>query len=103
MTLYQTNVVNWLQFSIALLSLCCSIMTLFLIYYMRIRNGYFLLITSMTIFQLIYDFNFTLAVIKGYENCVAWHFLDYLGGLSFSFWSNIVSYVALYIVVKIRS
>jgi hypothetical protein len=57
----------------------------------------------MTVSQILYDINFLQSIIPGYENCIAWHVLDYLGGLSFSIWSNILSFVVLYIVVKIRS
>lgn len=99
----QELTIRWTRFSLATISLICSFCTLFLIYYMKIRSGYFLLITSMTFFQILYDINFMQGVLPGYANCMAWHFLDYLGGLSFSLWSNILSFIVLFIVVKIRS
>lgn len=95
--------IDWMRFCVALISFLCSSCTLFLIYHMKVRNGYFLLIASMTAFQILYDINFMQGVLPSYANCVAWHVLDYLGGLSFSIWSNILSFIVLYIVVKIRS
>lgn len=87
----------------AMVSLCCSLVTLYLIYYMKIRNGYLLLISSMTVCQVIYDINFIQGIIPGYANCVIWNVFNILGGLSVSIWSNIISYVALYVIVEIRS
>jgi hypothetical protein len=103
LSIEEEDTVNWTRFTMATLSFCCSLCTLFLIYHMKIRNGYFLLVSSMTVMNIIYDINFMQGTIPGYANCLAWHVLDYLGGLSFSLWSNIISYVVLYIVVKIRS
>ncbi|RYH20262.1 hypothetical protein EON65_23980 [archaeon] len=70
---------------------------------MGIRNGYLLLITSMTVCQIIYDINFIQGVIPGYVNCVIWNVFDILGGLSVALWSNVISYVAMHVIVNVRS
>lgn len=99
----QINTCNWIYFSLATLSLICTLTTLFLIHYMGIRNGYLLLITSMTVCQIIYDINFIQGVIPGYYNCVIWNVFDILGGLSVALWSNVISYVAMHVIINVRS
>lgn len=96
-------IANWVQFSVATISFFCSLSTLLLIHRMRILNGYFAIIASMTVCQMTYEFNFILGVLPGYVNCILYNMLDVFGGLSFSLWSNVLSYVVLYIVVNIRS
>lgn len=99
----QINVCNWVYFTIATISLGCSCLTLYLIYHMKIRNGYLLLITSMTACQVIYDINFIQGVIPGYINCIIWNVFNVFGGLSVSLWSNLISFVTVFVIVEIRS
>eukprot|EP01039_Chlorochromonas_danica_P011215 gene11215-12507_t len=70
---------------------------------MKIRNGYLLLITSMTACQVIYDINFIQGVIPGYVNCIIWNVFNVFGGLSVSLWSNLISFVTVFVIVEIRS
>jgi hypothetical protein len=100
---YALYVRNWLQFSVALLSLSCSLLTLFIIKYMRIWNGNILLITMLTSFQVLYDINFMLAISDSFASCVIWNFLDVLGGLATSFTTNVMAFTAVYVTVRIRS
>ena len=66
-------------------------------------NGYLLLILSMACCQILYDLNYMLGISNSYSGCLAWHFLDILGGLSVSMWTNILSFIIYYIVTFIKS
>ena len=66
-------------------------------------NGYLLLILSMACCQILYDLNYMLGISYSYSGCMAWHFLDILGGLSVSLWTNILSFIVYYIVTFIKS
>ena len=66
-------------------------------------NGYLLLILSMACCQILYDLNYMLGISHSYSGCLVWHFLDILGGLSVSFWTNILSFIIYYIVTFIKS
>lgn len=102
-TNYQREVANWTEFSLATVSLVCALLTLLTVAFMKSWNGYIALICSMVFFQILYDINFILGVCPGYAACVTWNFLDVLGGLSVSFWSNAISFVIMITVVKTRS
>jgi hypothetical protein len=103
LTNHEIYIRNWTEFGVAWCSLIASLLTIFVIIYMRQWNGYLLLIVSMVFFQIVYDVNFLLGVYPGFTACLAWNFLDVLGGLSLSFWTNILSYVVMYIVINIES
>ncbi len=60
-----------------------------------------LLIVTMTFMQLLYDINYMLGIVDGFDACMTWHFLDILGGLGCTFTTNVISFVILYIVNKI--
>ena len=66
-------------------------------------SGYFLLIVSMALCQILYDFSYMLRVVKQYPNCLVSYFLTWLGGLSVAIWSNILSFIIYYVVTYIRS
>lgn len=66
-------------------------------------NGYLLLVVSMTFCEILYDINFMLAVSSSSNACYTEHFLDILGGLSLSIWTNIISFVIMYVVTYLRS
>ncbi len=102
-TNHQIEVSDWTGFSFAVVSLICSLTTLLLIYLMRVWNGYLLLITSMTAFQVLYDINYILGAVPTYAACATWNFLDILGGLSVTLWTNIISFIVMFVVMKIRS
>lgn len=66
-------------------------------------NGYLLLIASTTICQCLYDINYILGITNSYSGCVTWHFLDLLGGMSVTIWTNVLSFAIYYVVTYIRS
>lgn len=99
----QIELSNWVEFGVAAGSFFCSLLTLIIIYYLRSWNGYLLLISTMVFFQMLYDVNYLLGVVAGYQACQAWNILDVLGGLAVSFWSNVISFVVLFVVVKVKS
>ena len=66
-------------------------------------NGYLLLVASMTFCEILYDFNFMLAVSSSSSACYTEQFLDIVGGLSLSIWTNIISFVIMYVVTYLRS
>jgi hypothetical protein len=100
---YVIYVRDWLEFSIALLSLLCSLTTLFVIKSMKIWNGNILLISTLTWFQILYDINFLFGPSDYYETCVIWNFLDILGGLGTSFTTNVIAFTMIYVTVRIKS
>lgn len=70
---------------------------------MKVWNGNFLLLTNLTVLQVIYDINFLLGISPGFASCVIWNFLDILGGLGVSFTSNVISFTVVYVVTNIQS
>lgn len=90
-----------ISFVIATISLICTTTTLVLIKLMKTWNGHMLLIATMTGMQLLYDINYMLGIVPGFDACMTWHFLDILGGLGCTFTTNVISFVILYIVNKI--
>jgi hypothetical protein len=57
----------------------------------------------MTVCQVFYDVNYILGAVPGYVACATWNFLDILGGLSVTLWTNIISFIVMFVVMKIRS
>jgi hypothetical protein len=100
---YDLLVIQWLGFCVGMVSLLCSATTLLLIGMMKTWNGYLLLITSMTICQVLYDVNYILGVVPTYGGCLTWHFLDVLGGLGVACWTSIISFIVMFVVRKIHS
>lgn len=66
-------------------------------------NGYLLIIASMSCCQILYDLNYMLGITSTFAGCVAWHFLDMLGGLSVTIWTNILSFIIYFVVTFIQS
>jgi hypothetical protein len=66
-------------------------------------NGYLLLVASMTLCEMLYDINYMLKISSSPIACYTWQFLDILGGLSLSIWTNIISFVIMYVVIYLRS
>ncbi len=63
-------------------------------------SGYGILLTHLTVSQLIYDCSFLL--LAGYQNvyCInVINFLSILGGTSTAMWSNVISVVVVYVVL----
>lgn len=86
-------------FCVGTTSLICTIFTLLLIYVSKKWNGYLLLLTSMTIFQIFYDVNYILRIYNLSTVCWVTQFLDLLGGLGSNFWTNILAFVITYTLV----
>lgn len=81
------------------ISILCSILTLRLIYVMGRWNGFLLLITSMTICQLIYDSIIILIPLSILYDIYDWvTFISTFGGLASTLWTNVIACVVLYIV-----
>lgn len=96
-------VLNWLGFGFGTLSLICSLMTLFLVYRMKIWNGFLLILVSTSICQVLYDLNYMIGITNDYDWCLVWNFLDIFGGLSVALWTNILSFIIVYILVHIKN
>jgi hypothetical protein len=82
------------------ISLVCSLFTLLLIYYSKKWTGYLLLLVSLTVSQIVYDFNYIFRIVETDAMCHFTMFLDVWGGLGISFWVNILSFVVAYTVVS---
>ncbi|RYH05263.1 hypothetical protein EON65_45195 [archaeon] len=100
----RQQAVRIVSLSFGLASFVCSSLTLLLIYMMRVQNGYLLILLTMTLAQLMYDVNYILRVDSHNDDaCYVSQFLDLVGGLSVSFWVNILSYSVTYTIVRCQS
>lgn len=103
LTNHEIYIRNWTEFAVSFASLIATLLQLLTIFRMRSWNGYILLICSMCFFQILYDVNFLLGVAPGFSACMTWNFLDVLGGLAVSFWTNCISFVIMVTVVQVKS
>ena len=88
----------------AFLSFVCSLLTLRLIYVMKTRNGYILLIVSLSMAQLLYDTGFLLVPLMSLINLEGFlNFVSCFAGLMASFWTNVISLIVLYIVLRLST
>jgi hypothetical protein len=99
----QEIIVDLVGLVVGGVSFVCSMLTLVLIYFTRKWNGYLLLLTSMTISQIIYDLNYMLRPAKPTFACYIVQWMDLVGGLGVSFWTNILAFVISYTVVLSQS
>lgn len=89
---------------LATVSLVATLITLYLIYDMNRWNGYMLLIFNLTLFQALYDVSFYFLMAFRNSACFQiFTFLATFSGLSVSLWTNIISCVLFYIVMRMRS
>lgn len=85
-------------------SLVATLITLYLIYDMNRWNGYMLLIFNLTLFQALYDVSFYFLIAFREIACFQiFTFLATFSGLAVSIWTNIISFVLFYIVMKMKS
>lgn len=84
-------------------SLVCSATTLLLIRSMKKTNGYLLLLSTITVFQILYDINYILRFATTDAACYAGQFLDLVGGLGVSFWTNILTFSVTYTIIRCKS
>jgi len=88
----------------AFLSFLCSLLTLRLIYVMKTWNGYILLIVSLSLAQLLYDLGFLLIPLVSLVNITGLlTFISCFAGLMASFWTNVISLIVLYIVLRLST
>jgi hypothetical protein len=97
------SVVTFLFITFSILGFLSSLVILFLIKLMNKWNGYLALIWSVEICQLFYDASFALYNIKYRRIHALWTGIQFFGGLSSSVWTNILSFVVLYVVFKMSS
>ena len=108
-TLFQGNeysvIFQILLLITSILAAICSIIVLYLIRKLNIKNGHMLLIKTMSWFQLLYDATtFTRFVNVGSIAVVDISFvLNIIGGLSGTFVSNVIAIIAYYVVTRIKS
>lgn len=93
--------------TVAFISLICSLTTLWLIKIMKLWNGYIFLITLLTISQVLYDISFFFIPAAMLSNKPTWKIiaaaLSSFGGLSAGFFTNVMSLVIYYVVLKLKS
>ena len=100
MQLTDSVVVSILSVTVSVISFIASILILSLIRAFKKWNGYLLLLTSMSLCQIIYDVSFYLYFGNNFsrELYVVFHALQGLGGLSVAIWTNVLSFVVFYVV-----
>ncbi len=97
-------IAGMLLLALALFSIICTITTLWLIYDMKRRNGYLLLIWNLTISQFMYDLPFFM--LPFYKNRVCedvMNFMFIFAGMAVALWTNVISLVLYYIVEYLQS
>ena len=88
----------------ALISLVCTVLTLYLIVDMKRRNGYLLLIFNVTVCQLLYDIAFFL--IPFYKIKIVMEIVvlvSTFSGLAVALWTNVISIILYNIVEYLHS
>lgn len=88
----------------ALISTICSMLTIYLISVQEKMSGYLLLVLSLTISQMIYDFSFFFNVAYSIPSMYRISvFLSTFGGIATSLWSNCISVVISWVVIYCKS
>ena len=84
----------------SVVSSLASLVLIYLIYVMKLRNGFTLLILSMTMAQLIYDATFVPAITNvGNANAFIFiNVLQLLGGQSAAIFSNFLTFVIFHVI-----
>jgi hypothetical protein len=84
----------------SIISSFASIFMLYMIKRLKIWNGHILLLTTMTIFQLIYDITFFPGVINLGNNYVAVvsNVIQLFSGIASSLISNVLAFITFYII-----
>jgi hypothetical protein len=82
-------------------SFICSLLNLMLIAVMRQWNGFLAILCSMAVCQMIYDGTFYLSYDTNinYTASAWWSFFQAFGGLSVTFWTNVLSAVICYVIM----
>jgi hypothetical protein len=82
------------------LSLLCSFINVVLIHVMQQWNGFLAVLYSMAFCQILYDATFYLTsdTTISPTAVAVWSFCQAVGGLSVTFWTNVLSAVVLYVV-----
>ncbi len=71
---------------------------------MKTWNGYILLIVSLSLAQLLYDLGFLLIPVMSLVDIEGLlNFVSCFGGLMASFWTNVISLIVLYIVLRLST
>ena len=91
-------IIDSLYVSCGIVSLSCSIMTLWLIYSLQKRNGYVLLIASMCVSEMIYDLGFILSFYHNMLPCKLKLSFLFVGGIAVSIWTNVIACIVFYMV-----
>jgi hypothetical protein len=86
----------------SLLSLLCSLINVVLIHVMQQWNGFLAILYSMTFCQILYDATFYMSSDTSINpTAVAvWSFCQAFGGLSVTFWTNMLAATLLHVVSK---
>lgn len=92
-----------LAVSFAFLSLLASLLTLLLIHRLDKWNGYIQLVVSLTACQILYDISFFFLPLVSTWGDFVYLFLNTLGGLTSSLWSNVIIIVTARIVIRLRT
>ena len=91
-----------LLLTFGVISLICSLVSLYIIYIMRRWNGYIQLIIMLTAAQTIYDISIIIIPIPSPHIFQAYVFLRCFSGLVATLFTNIISYVVVYIVLSMK-
>jgi hypothetical protein len=85
-------------------SLISTVLTIWLIIDMKKWNGYLKIICTLTVCQLLFDIQFIFVPFYKNEVCNRiTAFLNILGGLSVSLWTNVISFLLYRIVQNLQS
>eukprot|EP00981_Chlorochromonas_danica_P006298 scaffold1355_cov154-Ochromonas_danica.AAC.16 len=95
----------WMALSASIFSTAASVLMLWLIIKVNHWSGHVVLITTMTIFQTIYDVSFYSAVVDVHVPAISItsNVAQIIGGISSSLMSNVIAAVAYYVILYRRS
>lgn len=90
-----------IQISVGSLSCVCGIITLLLIYYMKVWNRFLLVIVTLSICQFFYDTSIYFCNQASYPTCYSdmFVFMTFYMGLSSTLWTNAMI-IVLYLTIQ---
>ena len=97
------NITIILLLVFGLLGSICSLLTIYLVYSMKRWTGYLRLVVNLTLCQLFYDISIIMISGTSKANLYTYISLRCISGIATTLWSNVISYVVLYVVITLKA
>jgi hypothetical protein len=92
-----------IEISIAAISLCCSILTIWVIVLLNKWNGYVYMIANLSIAQALYDISIMIYPCDQADCILSRNILRFSTGIAATLWTNIILFVVAYIVFYLKT